>query len=280
MLAKPGHGTGSRAEQSTALACEQILSLCPGFDLEQELLPIIAAVADAAAPRVSALPALVGASRNQPPPIDCGPREELSRSLQIAQGKRAPDLGWALGQAWRSVYPAIVERLSGGGLSESDRLAFRALAGQMERVAFGPPAVNAAKLLALVDAGKVDLCFVSGAELTAHKHRSALRLGGFARPVDVVVDAVLPPPGAVGPLADLLLARGYAHTSAGRRGIEVMADGECVAPDGGRLPGLSAAGRITEDCIVGNDTLNRALHPLLDRWAARVTASESARQPA
>ena len=37
----------------------------------------------------------------------------------------------------------------------------------MERIAFGPPAVNAAKLLALIEAGLVDLTHVRGGELTS-----------------------------------------------------------------------------------------------------------------
>ena len=68
-----------------------------------------------------------------------------------------PGREWALGHAWRALYPAIVSRLSGDGLAAGDWPAFLRLAAEMERIAFGPPPVNAAKLLALVEAGRVDL---------------------------------------------------------------------------------------------------------------------------
>ena len=62
----------------------------------------------------------------------------------------------------------------------------------------------------------------------------------------------------------------------GRRGIEITSDVECVGADGSPTPGLGVIGRPTEDWIIGNDTLNRALHPHPERWALRVVSRASA----
>ncbi len=94
----------------------------------------------------------------------------------------------------------------------------------MERIAFGPPPGNAAKLLALVQAGFVDLGFLAGslAEHSGGAPASAPVGGGCE--VDVVVDAVLPGPGALGldqePVAQLVAA-GLVRVPSGRRGIEL-----------------------------------------------------------
>ena len=85
------------------------------------------------------------------------PAAAIAKSLRISSGDTAPGLDWALGLAWRSIYPAIVRRFSHGGLPESDFLPFRLMAAEFERLAFGPPPVNGARLLTLVEDGTLDL---------------------------------------------------------------------------------------------------------------------------
>jgi diaminopimelate decarboxylase len=128
----------------------------------------------------------------------------------------------------------------------------------MERISFGPPPVNAAKLLALIECGKVDLtCLATGPSDEA----------------DVIVDAVIPPPGASagqdGPAASLVRDR-VVRTAHGRRGLELTSDLFCVGVHGRPQRGLTVIGRATEDWVIGNDTLNRSLHPHPDLWAQRV----------
>lgn len=174
------------------------------------------------------------------------PVADLRRSVAVATGAETPHAPWAVGQAFRDLYPAIVASLSFE--RADDWPAFARLARTLERVAFGPPVVNAAKLLALVDAGVV----------VAPTREPAAG--------DVHLDAVLPPPGVVpGSLADGLVRRGLAEVAPGGRGLRTDAAGAV-----GRSPGLAAVGRVTEDVVIGNDTLSRSLHDVVPRWAERV----------
>ena len=177
---------------------------------------------------------------------------EIERSLAIGAGLAPPDTNWALGHAWRELYPAIVESLGGRALGDEAWPAFARLAARMERLAFGPSPENAAKLLALIDSGRVDLRHVHG--------------GPIRSPVDAEIDTVLPGPQSRAPVLDQLVQDGHVHVASGRRGITTDVDGSCA-------PGLAVIGRPTEDWVIGNDTLNRALHPQVDRWARRVAAS-------
>lgn len=192
------------------------------------------------------------------------------RSLEVATGREAPHGAWAVGRAWRDLYPALVERCS--GLS-NDFEAFAEVAGRLERVAFGPPPVNAAKMLALIDAGIIDPASLAEASIDS----SGLHWPGHE--ADVVVDAVLPPPGvASGPatLPGVLVERGLLATPQGRRGLAIEPDGGCLDRWGRRLPGLSAAGRPTEDVVIGNDTLDQRLHSAIENWAMRVAEAPGA----
>lgn len=188
----------------------------------------------------------------------------LEHEIAVAAGTTTADATWALGQAWRDLYPAIVEALSFETSGADDWRRFADAARRLEPIAFGPPLINARKLAALGRAGILDdFALASRADLA-----EAVSIAG---PGAVIVDAVLPPPGVgdSGLLADLVAAGILAH-SPGRRGLRVDADLRCLGADGRPVPGASAVGRPSEDVIIGNDTLNRELHDGPDRWAQRI----------
>lgn len=292
MLSKPLPGLHANVggiRETAARGQERIRALDTCFDLRVDLLPVLldSAVANIHAVRsASHDPVTLDAARADADQWLRGALDgsqsgvngddavgHITRSLDVGCGVSAPDVPWALGHVWRSLYPAIVDRMGGNGLTAVAWPGFRQLATEFERIAFGPPVVNAAKLLALVDAGIVDLTHLRGGRLVSVDGKSELRSASTSTRVDVVVDAVLPPPGVVGlattPLATLLAA-GVARTRHGRRGLDVLGDGSCVDTDGDATPGLAAIGRPTEDSTVGNDSLSRAMHPLAERWAERV----------
>jgi uncharacterized NAD(P)/FAD-binding protein YdhS len=265
MLAKPGRAISERTPALATVAAAGralIAALEPPVGLYEDVVPILA---DSAHQSLTA----VG---GDPGHEDLDPASAIDRSLAVGAGLVPPGRAWALGHAWRVLYPAIVERLGGGGLSSGDWAGFLRLAGELERLAFGPPPVNAAKLLALIEAGRVDLAHLRGGSLGDTGGSTLLRSDAGAYPIDCAVDAVLPPPGAAGHgglLADLV-AEGHARIPPGRRGLEVTDDASCRALDGSLPLGLAAIGRPTEDSVIGNDTLSRSLHPHADRWATRV----------
>ncbi len=285
MLAKPDPGLFAAVPALDTIAEEgrgRILGLTDGIDLRRDVLPILTTAAQDALRSVGGRAGveetgrlrtwLAGATDGRPAaPAD--PARAIERSVAVGTGAAPPDLLWALGHTWRTIYPALVRRLGADELSPTDWPAFRQLADEMERVSFGPPAANAAKLLALIDAGRVDLTLVHGARLTSTDGRTWLRSEQGERAVDVVIDAVLPGPGASGAhsaLLQQLIGEGHARLTDGRRGLRVAADAGCTDENERSSAGLSAIGRPTEDAVIGNDTLSRTLHPLADLWARSV----------
>jgi uncharacterized NAD(P)/FAD-binding protein YdhS len=281
MLAKPGPSIAARVPALAGIAeagRARLARLTRPAHLHDDVLPIIADVASAS---LAAAGGDLGAR-------DRAPAEAIEHSLAVGAGLVPPGHSWALGHAWRALYPALVGRLGGGGLRPADWPAFLQLAREMERLAFGPPPVNAAKLLALIAARRVDLTHLRGGALLSTGHSSVLRSHAGEQAIDVVVDAVLPGPGALGHggLLAELVADGHARIAAGHRGLDVAADASCRTLDGAIATGLAAIGRPTEDSVIGNDTLSRTLHPHADRWAARVAercraaAANRSREPA
>lgn len=263
-----------------------------GLDIQRQLLPILADTASACLAAAGA-PAmgeergrvegwLRDATRGEPE-TTTAPLEAMERSLLIGAGAIRPDAEWALARSWLLLYPTLAPRLGGDTLDPAERTSYRCLAREMERIAFGPPPVNAAKLVALASAGLVDLRHLRGGVLRTLGKATALdsAAGPAAVAVDHVIDAVLPEAGALGSHHGLLaelLERGWARIATGRRGIEIAGDASCLGADGTPTPGLAAIGRPTEDSVIDNDTLSRDRHPHPGRWAQRVVGQARLRQ--
>ncbi|MCO1337960.1 hypothetical protein BJH93_03495 [Kocuria polaris] len=189
--------------------------------------------------------------------------EFLHERLEMDAGLRRPDEAWILGRLWHGLYREMVRALDRLPRSARDQRRFRAAAAWQERTAFGPPAETVRKLLALVDAGIVEI-------------RAGELEGAF-------VDAVTTGPGVLrqpavpdsgseflDPLYADLSARGLITVRPGERGVLTDTDAACLAPDGRRSDWLACLGRPTEDPVLGHDTLDRTLHDDGRRWATAV----------
>lgn len=198
------------------------------------------------------------------------PVVQMRADLLWATGRAGVGGVWAYGWAWRLLYPTLVSLVAHRRM-DADWSSFADLGRAMERIAFGPPVENAEKMLALVDAGVLDLSLASNPTVSGHGTGGTLRLGDASVGFDVFVDAVLPSAGHVPgrtALYDRLFDRG--HLSERNGGVHTTLAGRCIGSTGRPTTGLSAIGRLTEGSTLGNDTLSRTLHPQPDRWAAMV----------
>lgn len=269
------HGA-RRLETAGPLTPQQVLDLV--VDVAADMLAAAGAPPEERR-RAVAHTLATGAEPDLPP----GPgraERSLRRSIAVAEGSRAGGPAWALGRTWVLLYPQLTAALRG---SEADHEAWtRFLASEqvLERFAFGPPLDVARMLIAMVDSGALDLSWVdAGTSLRADGVHGIP--AGAAGP-DVVVDAVVAPPGLLGvrdPLAEHLLGSGLVTVRPGRRGAVVASDGTALTAAGRRSEGLCLLGRATEDHVIGHDTLNRHLHAETAHWAARL-ARRAARSAA
>ncbi|MGO4957645.1 FAD/NAD(P)-binding protein [Luteococcus sp. Sow4_B9] len=197
----------------------------------------------------------------------------LNRSIAHAERAARPGAAWMLGRAWATLRPVVVSRLSFADAGADSWQHYREVASSLERFGFGPPLGTAIRIADLCERGVIDLSWLeSGVQVG---ERITNLPAGDSQP-DVVVDAVLSPPGARRartPLIDDLAARGHVRLARGRRGLDIDRDGTCLGRDGQPTAGLAAVGLPVEDVVIGNDTLDRSLSDLARRWARRVAAA-------
>lgn len=231
-----------------------------GFDFLRTLWPIVIRAASAALQKIDVEEDVEGWIYDWVSgPMSAAQAEaQMRTSYAAATGNCPPGPAWAIGESWRQLYAALVGRISHGGLAVDSWPAFALVSREMERIAFGPPADNLGRILALVDAGIVDLS------------------GEYSDSSDPVhLDAVIAAPSdspADSPILGLLQS-GVIHRMAGGGGIEVDRCGRPIANDGQIVDRLAILGRPTEGCIVGNDTLSRTLHQHPQSWAESVVRS-------
>ncbi|GAA1390847.1 FAD/NAD(P)-binding protein [Luteococcus peritonei] len=242
-----------------------------------QMLVLAGEPAGSAAERVA-----VTLARGCEPELDGPGRAVRQLHVSIAVAECAAPAGPAamLGRAWQALYPAVVRRLAHGRPDPEAWQRFLATAAVLEKFAFGPTLSQAIRLAGLCQRGEVDLSWLeAGVRVTD-------RIEGLPDgdgPPDVLVDAVLSPPGAAtarNQLVDRLVADGLARTAPGLRGLDVTPRAQCLDASGRPTPGLSAVGRLVEDVVIGHDTLSHGLHDEIEQWATRLvdaTRPEEAR---
>nr|WP_306238329.1 FAD/NAD(P)-binding protein [Ornithinimicrobium sp. HY1745] len=192
------------------------------------------------------------------------PVGQLRVGVAIARDERLPDGVWAVGQAWRVLQGDLArcqQEVDPDGplLGWPDSARWTA---ELERLGYGPSLMHAEFLLEAINAGVVEV--------------RAGDTAGLARELrpDLVIDAVLPPPGIrdlpEGHVLRRLTDEGVLTPARHGRGARVGCAGEVLDVQGTPVPGLSLIGRATEDVVLANDTLLRDMHPAVDLWAQRV----------
>lgn len=285
----PGAALTARGQRALDAARARIAAIAGGADPDRVVEEVLGTVTAAAGDVLLSVPAsrrrAVGGERAAvaatlrrgiEPDVADGPgRAEtvLVRSLEAASGHRMGP-AWALGRAWSGLYPQVVATMRGSEAAPEAFRCFRRAAATLERFTFGPPLRTARALAAMIASGAVDPSWMDAGVRIDDDGITGLPAG--AVPPDLVVDAVIAPPGVDGiidPLLGSLRSRGVLATRPGRRGVQADVDAAVLDHRSQRVPGLSIVGRACEDHIIGHDTVSRRLHGEVEAWARRVVAS-------
>ncbi len=161
-----------------------------------------------------------------------------------------------IGLVWRELYTALIERFSLTELALSRE--FIELTRLLETYAYGAPAEQLERILALHEAGIVDFSAIHDADSLVADH---------------TVNAVIASPGAHPETLCAQILEAVAPEQA------PSAEAQPVRTEANAmLPGqtvFAMAGRMTEPWVLGNDTLSRTLHSVIPRWALTVAALHS-----
>ncbi len=208
------------------------------------------------------------------PPSSTGTDAVATRwraDLARARGTVDDDPAWWLGRAWSAAYPDLLASLERLPRKRSTWTRFRRRAATLERWTFGPPAELVERLLALIEADRLELATADRAPVASPTDVIAHIPGPGVlprpRPWEEDEPGRVRPSDARSPLWAGLLEAGHVQVRPGEPGVLTTATGTCLG-DGGRPSlGLGAVGRPTEGPVVDHDSLQRRLHLDTLRWA-------------
>lgn len=186
------------------------------------------------------------------PPIDL-----LKNLVQIANGSAPVSLDYCIGQVWRHCHPTIYSSLSHSALSD-DILAEIILTDEsMKRYAFGPPIESLQQLIALYEAGMLDLAYLADPDITVIDHGWVLTSGDHHATAQIMVNAVLDAPKIAdvrSPLIEGLLHDGLVAPVHDELGVATTADGYVISQNENILP-IAVLGRLAKGAIIGVDAI-------------------------
>jgi len=201
----------------------------------------------------------------------------MEQHMGMNHGLVEPSDEWIWGRIWNIGYTNIISSLNRATRDSYHFRRFLSVAATMERWAFGPPEKSVAKLLVLSKLGVVRWEKVGPTVIPVGAHRQVVE----EEPTDIFeIDSVTKKPGVMDPdthrvdsdLWTKLLRSKAVHVRLNERGIITTTDTQCLGPSGNPTQGLYCIGRPTEDPVIGNDTLNHALHGEAQRWAQHMVA--------
>lgn len=213
-----------------------------------------------------------GAQDSQPP------MDALRHGVELAAGRTAPSIGYALGQVWRKWQDEWRAAFNPGSATPETAKRLIDFDEGMKRYSYGPPLSSACELLALIDAGLVDLSFVTDPEIADTVQGWSLRAERRQGEVSVIIDAVLPPPDLshikVPPLPNLI-AKGWVTPVSANLAAAIEPDGTLRDRNGESVPGLCLLGRLALGSVTAVDSLHDCFGQSADRWAEGALARMS-----
>lgn len=257
---------GAVAELVSAERWEEAkMAVAQSPTLEDMLEAVRAAAVDALAAQGTSEPDAYDAAIAAPEPRPGLARERLAESVASARGEIPIPARQIVTETWQILMSTMIRRVSNRIFAPEDWEAFMAGFGAVGISSYGPPLVNAQKMLTLVDAGLIKVELLD----------KAIDAEDFPFEVDAFVDCVLPPAGfwrgaypELEGIEDLLIT--WADEQVERTGVRTDGAGSVLDANEAPIPGLAAVGRINEDWTVEMDNLDVTAHPFILGWADRI----------
>lgn len=200
-------------------------------------------------------------------------RAVLADQLAMAENRLPPSPGYLIGQVWRKLGTPLRKAFNPVGASPATAGAMVGFDEGLKRFSYGPPPRAVREMLALIDAGLLDLRAVEDPDIARADTGWRLSSDAGDATAGVMIDAVLPPADlarADAPLVARLRENGLLVAAGAGMGATVLADGTPIDQGGKPVEGLAVLGRMATGSVIAADSLHDCFGAAVERWAHAV----------
>ncbi|OAB81853.1 FAD/NAD(P)-binding protein [Cochleicola gelatinilyticus] len=188
----------------------------------------------------------------------------------MALGNRAITLDYCIGNVWRHLQPILYRVLSHSTLSPSIMETLIDIDENTKRYSFGPPVASTLELIALAEAGILDLRFVNDPKITCEPSGWKLVANEEETRINCMVNSVLAPPQLKKNCSDLLVGLqndGILQSVTPKLGAKTYKDGTVRTKAVSESLRLSVLGRNSLGSVIGVDSIRECFGERVEAWA-------------
>ncbi len=203
------------------------------------------------------------------------PFETLQSGVAMAEGAAAPSIGYTVGQVWRKWQDELRVGYNPAQTKPATAQKVVGFDEGLKRYSYGPPLTSSLELMALIEAGLVDLAFAADPGIEQVGDGWALSASDRREVARVMIDGVMASPdlsSVTDPLVAGLVDDGQLSPLAEGVAARTTADGGLIDKAGQVVPGLCLLGRLALGSVVAADSLHDCFGASGVRWAEGVLA--------
>ena len=199
--------------------------------------------------------------------------------VDMALGKSASSLDYCIGQVWRHCQPSIYKSLSHNECDEEVFADIIALDERMKRYAYGPPLESIQQMLALVEAGVLNLSVVEDPKIELSPKGWILSVDEASITAQIMINTVLPSPQLKvvnSPIVQSLLSNNLIQPVHDDLGVNTDDDAYVISKDKNKKLPIALLGRLAKGTIIGVDAILECFGDRTILWAAKAAKRHTA----
>ncbi len=200
-------------------------------------------------------------------------KEMMIQYVRMATAELKTNLNYCLGQVWRHCQPILYKELSYNECSEEVLAELIKLDERIKRYSYGPPVESIQQLLALSEAGIIDLSFVNNPDIEINKDGWLLKKNNEQSSVSLMIDSVLDSPKLKkidSSIIKELLNDELIEPIHSKLGVLTNEEGIVLSSENKENLPIAILGRLAKGTLIGVDAILECFGDRPNKWAKGV----------
>ena len=197
-------------------------------------------------------------------------RKSMEEFVEMAIGQGAISLDYCIGQVWRHCQPSIYEALSFNNCSDSVFAKIIALDESTKRYSYGPPVESIQQLLALIEAGVLNLDFINDPNIELTKEGWRFHIDNQSISATIMIDSVLDAPqikSVKSSIVKNMLFDDLIKVVHDNLGVKTDECGYLISKNNDKKIPIALLGRLAKGTIIGVDAILECFGSRPQQWA-------------